>query len=158
VLHGSSGTAYSDLTNIQNTWETNRARAVEGAILTDYASGFRGATLDQVDIQSQVGAFLTDLDIIYPGTKSAATVQGGEYQAARAHWLSEPNALGSYTCYRPGQFTTVEGWNGVPAGNLHFAGEHTDSFYSFQGFMEGACLSGLRAANEILADIKSRRR
>jgi len=33
-------------------------------------------------------------------------------------------------------------------GNLFFAGEHTDSFYSWQGFMEGACLSGLRAATE----------
>ena len=32
--------------------------------------------------------------------------------------------------------------------NLFFAGEHTSSFYEWQGFMEGAALSGLRAANE----------
>jgi monoamine oxidase len=34
-------------------------------------------------------------------------------------------------------------------------GEHTDSFYSWQGYMEGACLSGLRTAGEVLADIKA---
>jgi monoamine oxidase len=38
--------------------------------------------------------------------------------------------------------------------NLHFAGEHTNSFYDFQGFMEGACVSGLDAANEVLRDVK----
>src|SRR5688572_21292095 len=41
---------------------------------------------------------------------------------ARAHWPSEPNALGSYTCNQPGYFTTMEGWLGEPAGNLAFAG------------------------------------
>mgnify|MGYP001579265874 CR=1 FL=1 len=49
------------------------------------------------------------------------------------------------------------GLEGLQAGNLHFAGEHTDSFYSWQGFMEGAALSGIRAAKEILADIKAGR-
>jgi monoamine oxidase len=44
---------------------------------------------------------------------------------------------------------------GESAGLLKFAGEHADSFYSWQGFMEGACLSGIRAADEVLADIRS---
>jgi monoamine oxidase len=34
-------------------------------------------------------------------------------------------------------------------GNLFFAGEHTDSFCSWQGFMEGAALSGIAAADAI---------
>jgi hypothetical protein len=57
-------------------WESNRARATTFGIITDYASGHRGAAL------------------------------------------------------RPGKVQT-------------------------QGFMEGACLSGIRAADEILADMKS---
>ena len=40
---------------------------------------------------------------------------------------------------------------------LKFAGEHADSFFSWQGYMEGGCLSGIRAANEILADIRAGR-
>jgi monoamine oxidase len=55
--------------------------------------------------------------------------------AASAQWPSDPNALGSYTCNQPGYFTTREGWLGEPAGNLAFAGEHTDTFHDFQGFM-----------------------
>ncbi|WP_411279476.1 FAD-dependent oxidoreductase, partial [Gemmatimonas sp.] len=40
----------------------------------------------------------------------------------------------------------------TPVDNLYFAGETTDSFYSWQGFMEGGALSGLRAAAEVSAD------
>jgi monoamine oxidase len=61
---------------------------------------------------------------------------------------------GSYTCYTPGQFTGIAGLEGQPAGRLLFAGEHADSFYSWQGFMEGACLSGIAAAGQILSNIK----
>ena len=38
--------------------------------------------------------------------------------------------------------------------NLHFAGEHTSSFYEWQGFMEGAALSGVRAAGEVYAALR----
>jgi monoamine oxidase len=66
------------------------------------------------------------------------------------HWPSNPLTRGSYTCYRPGQFTTIAGLEGLPAGNLYFAGEHADSFYEWQGFMEGAALSGIAAGAAIL--------
>jgi monoamine oxidase len=66
------------------------------------------------------------------------------------HWPSNPLTRGSYTCYRPGQFTTIAGHEGTPVGNLYFAGEHTNSFYEWQGFMEGAALSGIDAAQQIL--------
>jgi monoamine oxidase len=44
----------------------------------------------------------------------------------------------------------VAGLEGKPVRNLFFAGEHTNSSYVFQGFMEGAALSGLDAAAAIL--------
>jgi len=71
----------------------------------------------------------------------------------RGHWLPQKYARGSYTCYRPGQFTTIAGLESQAAGALKFAGEHTDSFYSWQGYMEGACLSGIAAADAVVADI-----
>jgi monoamine oxidase len=99
---------------------------------------------------------LTDFDTVLPGTKSRAATSGGKYVAHLEHWPTNPWSLGSYTCYLTGQFTSVSGLEGQAAGPLKFAGEHADSFYSWQGFMEGACLSGIRAANEVLADVKSR--
>ena len=56
---GSNGTAYSDLVNHQLNWETNRVRAsATRGVLTDYASGDRGASLDLVGVQPAAEAFL----------------------------------------------------------------------------------------------------
>jgi monoamine oxidase len=51
----------------------------------------------------------------------------------------------------------MEGWLGEPAGNLAFAGEHTDAFHDFQGFIEGAAQSGIRAAEYLLDRIRKGR-
>ena len=148
---GSNGTSYSDLPNHQLTWETNPTlgTATRG-ILTDYSSGARGARLNQNDLQTEVARFLGDLNVVYPGALGAATKIGTDYLAHLEHWPSNPLSKGSYTCYRPGQFTTIAGLEGTPAGNLFFAGEHANSFYEWQGFMEGAALSGIQAAQDIL--------
>jgi monoamine oxidase len=152
VAQGSSGTAYSDLTNHQLTWETNRARASAArGVLTDYSSGDRGQSLNQGTVQGQAAAFLADLDVVFPGAAAVASRRAdGTLVAHLEHWPSNPLTLGSYTCYRPGQFTSIAGLEGLAVDNLHFAGEHTNSFYVWQGFMEGAALSGLDVAAAIL--------
>jgi monoamine oxidase len=123
-------------------------------VLTDYSSGARGAGLNPHAAQAEAQRFLTDLNIVYPGVLGAATRMKGQYLAHLEHWPSNPFMKGSYTCYRPGQFTTMAGLEAVPAENLLFAGEHTNSFYEWQGFMEGAALSGIAAAQSILAVAK----
>ena len=154
---GSNGTAYTDLTNVQTTWETNPSLGSETrGILTDYSSGTRGAGLNPNAVQAEARRFLTDLNQVFPGTLGTATLVKGQYLAHLEHWPSNPFMKGSYTCYRPGQFTTMAGLEGNPAGNLFFAGEHANSFYEWQGFMEGAALSGIAAAHSILATAKVR--
>jgi monoamine oxidase len=149
---GGNGSSYSDLANHQTTWQTNPARATPArAVLTDYSSGNRGASLDPGAVPAAVDAFLVDLDRVFPGALGAeARRADGSVIAHLEHWPSNPLTRGSYTCYQPGQFTTIAGLEGVPAGNLFFAGEHTNSFYDFQGFMEGAAISGVDAAAAIL--------
>jgi monoamine oxidase len=155
---GCSGSSYSDLPNHQTTWETNPTRATSGrAVLTDYSSGIRGAQLDPLDPQTEAQRFLADLDTVVPGAQAFATRVGADYRVHLEHWPSNPLSMGSYTCYLPGQFTTIAGNEGKRVGNLLFAGEHTNSFYDWQGFMEGACLSGIDAANAILSEVKKRR-
>ena len=154
---GSNGTAYADLANVQTTWETNPSRGAETrGLLTDYSSGARGAGLNPNAIQTEAQLFLRDLNIVYPGTLGAATLVDGKYLAHLEHWPSNPFMKGSYTCYKPGQFTTIAGLEGLSVDNLLFAGEHTNSFYEWQGFMEGAALSGIAAAQSILAMTKAR--
>ncbi|HEU5409198.1 MAG TPA: FAD-dependent oxidoreductase, partial [Nitrospira sp.] len=154
---GGNGTSYSNLTSHQTTWETNPTLGSETrGILTDYSSGRRGARLDPTAVQTETRQFLQDLNLVYPGASGAATLAQGQYLAHLEHWPSNPLMEGSYTCYRPGQFTTMAGLEGVPAGNVFFAGEHTNSFYEWQGFMEGAALSGIAAAQSILTTVKTR--
>jgi monoamine oxidase len=81
----------------------------------------------------------------------AAARLGNGFLAHLEHWPSNPLTLPSFTCYTPGQFTTIAGNEATPAGNLFFAGEHANSFYELQGFMEGAALSGIASASAILA-------
>ncbi len=148
---GGSGTSYSDLTNHQTTWETNPSLATsQHAILTDYSSGTRGKNLNPAQVQTEAAKFVTDLNKVFPGAAAAASKVNGKYVAHLEHWPSNPLSRGSYTCYRPGEFTTIAGNEGKPVGNLHFAGEHANSFYEWQGFMEGALLSGIAVAGEIL--------
>ncbi|MCP9450342.1 MAG: FAD-dependent oxidoreductase [Nitrospira sp.] len=152
---GSSGASYADLPHVQTTWETNPARGSEArGILTDYSSGPRGINLIPSDVQTEARRFLNDLEKVYPGVLSASTLSQGRHLAHLEHWPSHPLVQGSYTCYKPGQFTTIAGLEGIPVGNLFFAGEHTNSFYEWQGFMEGAALSGIAAAQAIAALVK----
>lgn len=152
---GNNGAAYSDLPNHQSNWESNCTKATpENAVLVDYTGGRLGASLDPKKAQSQAAAFLADLDKIYARISTRAAKSGSGYRIHMEAWPRNPNSLGSYTCYKPGQFTSVAGLEGESVGNLHFGGEHTDSFYSWQGFMEGAALSGLREAAAILAKLR----
>ena len=153
---GSNGASYSDLADHQCTWETNPARATaQDAVLTDYSSGARGASLDPNNVAREAERFVVALDRVIPGTAAAVKRgAGGRIQAHLEHWPSNPNTKGSYTAYKPGQFTTICGNEGKPVGNLYFAGEHANSFYWWQGFMEGAALSGKDAAAAILQAAK----
>jgi monoamine oxidase len=121
------------MAHLQNTWETDPTLATTShSILMD---------------------FLSDLDVVYPGAKARARIDSkGKYVAHLEAWPSNPLFQGAYTANAPGYFTTIAGYEGPPVGNLYFAGETTDSFYSWQGFMEGGALSGVRVAGEINRD------
>jgi monoamine oxidase len=157
---GCTGTVYArsaDTPDVQVAWETNPSRATPfRGVLTDYSGGRRGAALDPRRVQQQAAAWLAGMDKIVPGTAAKATrLQGGALRAHLEHWPSNPLALGSYTCNQPGYFTTIEGNAATPIGNVFFAGEHTNSFYEWQGFMEGGALSGLAASAALRAAIKA---
>jgi len=150
--YGSEGASYSDLPNHQSTWEPNPANASPGnAVLLDYSGGQRAERLNPSRVQADAQAWLADVDRMWPGAAAAARrTTNNRLLAHMQHWPSDPFSLGSYTSNPPGYFTQWEGRVGLPVGNLFFAGEHTDSFYEWQGFMEGACNSGIRAAGELL--------
>jgi monoamine oxidase len=145
----STGYTFTDL-EFQCCWETSRGQPGSHAILTNFAGGNLGLHLNEGDVQERAMTFASQVGKIYPGAAEAFTKK-----AVRQHWPSAPFAQGSYTCYKPGQYSTLSEAVATPVGNLFFAGEHTSG--EFNGYMEGAAESGERAAAEVLAKIGSRR-
>ena len=80
---------------------------------------------------------------VFPGVEKAYTGR-----AVRQIWPKYEWSLGSYTCFRPGQYQRYFGALGQPQGRLIFAGEHT---VDESGFMNSAVESGERAATQVLA-------
>lgn len=146
-----NGTGYSDSAAMQSTWEANPSKSTaNNAVLTGYAGGARARSISANTVQSDARSFLGYLEEVMPGANSAVQKNArGDILAYSANWSSNPFTKGSHTCNRPGYFTTIAHNEGKAIGNLIFAGEHTSSFYEWQGFMEGAALSGLRAASEV---------
>jgi monoamine oxidase len=61
-----------------------------------------------------------------------------------------PLVGGSYSYYRPGDFYRYQGTQQTKEGTVHFAGEHTANMTN-TGFINGAVISGERAATELAA-------
>lgn len=150
--NGRNGTGFSDRPYIQSTFESGASRSdATRAVLSAHVGGAQARGMNAATLQSDARAFLGNLEQVLPGANAAATRDGaGNFRAYSENWATNPLSKGSHSNNRPGYFTTSAGNEAKPVGNLLFAGEHTSSFYEWQGFMEGAALSGLRAAAEVL--------
>jgi monoamine oxidase len=136
---------YTDM-DFQNTWESARYQEGPAAWLTDLRAGQQGLRLGADDAEIHAQALAQDLEDVFPGISQ---VQRG--RSVRAFWAAEPFALGSYSCYKPGQWTQLAGAEGERVGNLWFAGEHCT--IETQGYMDGAIETAEQAAMEILEDL-----
>ncbi len=142
--HGANGASMSDLA-YQTTWDTSRKQAGSAGALTNFTGGRHGIELGQGTAKQQAEAAVRDLERVFPGIAAAR----GNAREARMHWPTNPWVLGSYACFRPGDWAGLGGVMGESVGGLHFAGEHCS--VEAQGFMEGGCESGELAAKAVLA-------
>jgi monoamine oxidase len=150
--HGRNGTGFSDRPYMQSTFEAGASRSnATRAVLAAHVGGTQARAMTAATLQSDARAFLGNLEKVLPGANTAAARDGaGNLRAYSENWSANPLSKGSHSNNRPGYFTTSAQNEAKAVGNLLFAGEHTSSFYEWQGFMEGAALSGLRAAAEVL--------
>jgi monoamine oxidase len=152
--HPNSGFIITDL-GMQTLWDATPERSNGQHILIDYTSGPRGAAYapsrpyatsrDDPTIERYAQDCVQQLEQVFPGI-------GAHYTgtAALSYSTGDPHLLGSYSCWRVGQYTRFGGYERVRQGPIHFAGEHCSVEY--QGFMEGAAREGIRAAQEIIQD------
>nr|BBH92927.1 hypothetical protein KTA_11260 [Thermogemmatispora argillosa] len=149
-----NGFIVTDL-DIQTLWDVAYGQGVSGGLLLSYTSGSRGAAFgaptsygtaaESEVVRRAAASCLQQLEGIFPGISAHYTGQ-----AALSYSTGDPHLLGSYSCWRTGQYTLFGGYEGAREGPIHFAGEHCS--VAFQGDMEGAAREGVRAAQEIIED------
>jgi len=154
----SGGTSYGD-TGYQTTWEATRGQPGPRGILVNYTGGL---TCDALKLGHPYGSalegnngvkhdakdFLERIEPVFPGL---GALWNGRAAGAVPHL--NPLWKCSYSYWRVGQYQTIAGYEGVAQGTVFFAGEHTS--VDFQGWMEGAAISGVRAAGEVIAAARS---
>lgn len=140
---GYGGTFFTDGL-IQNGWDHTRTQAGPAGGITLFQGGSAGLALGKQSPAAQAEAFSKGVDAMFPGSQAARNGNSGAF-----HWPTFPWSLGSYACYKTGQWTTLAGEEGKATGNLFFAGEHCSG--DFQGYMNGGAETGRRAAQAILS-------
>ena len=123
-----------------NIYHSSTAQAGRRGLLTNYCAGWGAASWGPLGPAGQITA-------AKKLTHDVWRHDANEIERARSwHWNIQPWARGSYGFFAPGQMTSVRPVVAQPVGRIHFAGEHTAVW---QGYMNGAVESGLRAAGEV---------
>ena len=138
---GRSGYAFTDEA-FQNGWDNSQQQPGTAGGFTFYLGGDTGLSSGQGSALDQAARFLPGAERVFPGMLDQFTGT-----AIRFHWPTYPLTLGSYACYRPGQWTEIAGSEGLPVKNLLFAGEHCS--YDFQGYMNGGAQTGRLVARQV---------
>lgn len=140
---GFNGEVFTDL-EFQMSWDNTQLQPGQTGGITFFSGGTPGLNVKIGTDRAQADHLMLGMEKVFPGI--SATRNG---KVSRFDWPSYPLTLGSYSCYLPGQWTTIANSQIVPVGNMFFAGEHCS--YSFQGYMNGGAETGKRAAGSLLA-------
>jgi monoamine oxidase len=126
---------------ISETWNgTDRQPGAE-AVLSGLSGGAWAQQGCQVYEAKGKEAFREALSVIFP--KLGNRLLEDRFM----DWAHDPWVMADYSCAAPKEITSIGKTLHDGIGRLQFAGEHT--CYKFQGYMEGALDSGVRAARNI---------
>ena len=123
-------------------WDANEQQPGPRGILTLLAGGGASAALSRRIAEDGVDALREDLRWL--GADEARIVASHVVR-----WEDEPWTRGGYAAFDAGFAPELRAWLSRPHERVLFAGEHTS--VRWQGYMNGALESGLRAAHEVAA-------
>lgn len=123
-------------------WDANEEQAGEVGILTLMAGGQASEDTQKIVAQRGVEGLVDELDWLR--SRSAILLH-----SRIVTWENDPWAQGGYAYFDPNFDPRLRDWLARPHGRIVFAGEHTSM--NWQGYMNGAVESGLRAAGEVCA-------
>jgi monoamine oxidase len=147
---GYAGNVYTD-EPFQLAWDNSFLQPGTAGGLTLYSGGKPGVEVGKGTAEEVAKRLMTGVERVYPDAGRELTEPASKFRPSRMHWPTYPWMKASYSCYKPGQWTTIAGAESLPVGNLYFAGEHCS--YDFQGYMNGAAQSGLDTARSVMAKL-----
>jgi len=123
-------------------WDANEEQAGEAGILTMMAGGQASEDTQKIVAQCGVEGLVDALD--WMGSRSATLLH-----SRIVTWEDDAWAQGGYAYFDPGFDPRLRDWLARSHGRIIFVGEHTS--VNWQGYMNGAVESGLRAVAEVCA-------
>lgn len=123
-----------------HVYHSSRGQASPRGLLTCYVGGWGADRWGPLATEERLARARGLLGEIWPGAP-AEIERGTSWFWSVQNWIQ-----GSYAYFAPGEMSSVRPFLPQPMDRIHFAGEHTAVW---QGYMNGAVESGLRAAAEI---------
>ncbi len=114
-------------------------------MLQNWLNGVGMQSFEGLSDEQRVAAIIENMQSLWPGS-------GAEIQQGLSIDWGQTYCKGAYAHFAPGQVHSFTANVSKPLGRVHFAGEHTE--FAAAG-MEGALVSGRRAAAEILASMQA---
>ncbi|MGM7703443.1 flavin monoamine oxidase family protein [Pseudalkalibacillus sp. Hm43] len=134
------------LTDFPNRFTYTPSPGVEkqtGVVLASYSWGDNAKLWNALSEEERIQQALEDLAKIHGDQIYEDFLNGASFS-----WSQNPFSAGCFTLFKPNQAATFPEYIRRPEGRIHFAGEHASDF---QGWIEGAVQSGVRAAHEVNA-------
>lgn len=134
---------FSLVTDVTSHYYFNASKGQAGSdgILTSYTIGDKADVVAAQDDRRKLELIMEDLT---PLNERVRTLAKGIVSYA---WQRDRYTQGAYALYRPGEWFTLRPILSRPHGKVLFAGEH---LAEWQGFMEGAVVTGEAAAKALL--------
>jgi len=143
---GMQGYTFTDL-SFGCGWDSSQLQSEKTGSFTVFGGGNFADWVKENKGSALIRQFLPALDTIYKGAKRSHNGRSTKFC-----WAANPYSKAGYSSFKTGQWSTLAGWEGVPAGRVYFAGEHVSR--EFQGYMNGAAQTGRVAAEAVAANRK----
>jgi monoamine oxidase len=134
--------AYGTNLPIGAVWDANEQQKGKSGIVCLMAGGTASEATRNLVSTADAAGLVRALDWLGKTRKKLLAMRS-------VTWEQDPWVKGGYAVFGPGHDPTLRSWLARPCGRILFAGEHTS--LRWQGYMNGAVESGLRAAAEIQA-------
>jgi monoamine oxidase len=136
--------AFGTNLDVGAVWDGSEHQRGPGAILVSLAGGAASTAAQQLLRTPDLEGFSQQLRWLGGTARDRRVIASDCFV-----WEDDPWSNGGYAVFTPGFDPAWRRWLATPAGRVLFAGEHTS--LEFQGYMNGAVLSGQRAALEAMS-------